>query len=287
MKKYLFYTPVILAFLSAGCIEAVKGVTTYGPSAIKLSAGAAKAAKPVSDIEEYYIGRSVAAKILAFYPVSADEELTQYVSLIGMSIAINSERPETYGGYHFAVLETDELIALACPGGIILVSKGLISLTRNEDEVAAILAHELAHVYHQDGVNAIKSSKWSKVLTIVGSAAAQQLGSEEFAQLAQAFESSIEDVVETLVVKGYSREQEYMADKTAMTLLLNAGYDPAAMKNLLDNYKSVDAREENGILKTHPGTDDRIVAVAKELKSLKADTSGKTLRKARYNNVIN
>ena len=83
MKKYKFYyMAIFLVFFSTGCIEAVKGVTTYGPTAIQLAAGTSKATRPVSDSEEYFIGRSVAVKILGIYPLSTDEELIQYVNLI-------------------------------------------------------------------------------------------------------------------------------------------------------------------------------------------------------------
>ena len=59
---------------------------------------------------------------------------------MGQAVAQKSTRPNTYKGYHFAVLDTQELNAFACPGGIIFVTKGLIQTCENEDQLAAVLA---------------------------------------------------------------------------------------------------------------------------------------------------
>jgi hypothetical protein len=115
-----------------------------------------KAAREISDEEEYFVGRAVAARIISSYPLSVDESLTVYINKVGQAVALHSEKPYTYGGYHFALLDSDEVNAFACPGGTILITTGMLKTVRNEDELAAVLAHEIAHVNNRDGIAAIK-----------------------------------------------------------------------------------------------------------------------------------
>ncbi len=117
----------------------------------------AEASKDITPSEEHYIGRAVAATIISKYPLLQNPALNSYLNKVGLLVAAASDRPETYGGYHFAVLNSDEPNAYACPGGIILVNKGLLKQIKNEDQLAAVLAHEVAHVAHRHGIGAIKN----------------------------------------------------------------------------------------------------------------------------------
>ncbi len=76
--------------------------------------------------------------------------------MLGQSLVIFSDRPETFGGYHFLLLDSNEINAFAAPGGLILVTRGMLQCCANEDELAAVLAHEIAHVEKKHGLTAIK-----------------------------------------------------------------------------------------------------------------------------------
>ncbi|MCK7489338.1 MAG: hypothetical protein MZU79_03115 [Anaerotruncus sp.] len=82
-----------------------------------LASSTAKAARPISDEEEYYVGRAVAARILSTYPLLNNTALTEYVNLVGMTVALNSDKPLTHGGYHFAVLDSPGAQCLCRAGG--------------------------------------------------------------------------------------------------------------------------------------------------------------------------
>lgn len=263
MKKITLLPILCLFVFISGCLGALKATTEFGVPAIKVAEGAAKAARPISDSEEYYLGRSVAANIMGLYKLSDDPELLKYVNLVGKTVALNSKKPETYGGYHFAILDSKEINAMACPGGIIFVTKGLIGLTKSEDELAAVLAHEIGHIINKDGVNAVKSARWTQALAVLGSVAAQQYGSEGFGQLVGLFEGSVEDVVKTLVVNGYGRTQELEADKAAAEILASSGYDPEALTRVLEYYRQREGSDNTGFFKTHPGTSERIYSLEK------------------------
>ncbi len=113
----------------------------------------------ISEEEEYYIGRSVAALILSRYQPLANPGLSQYVNTLGQAVALSSDRPETFAGYHFQVLDTDEVNALAAPGGMIFLTKGLLKRCPDEETLAAILAHEIGHVAAKHGLQSIKKSR--------------------------------------------------------------------------------------------------------------------------------
>ena len=103
---------------------AITSVPAGGTGMVSTGIGAAR---PLSDEEEYYVGRAVAARITSTYPLYRNKRLTDYLNLIGQTIALHTEKPTTFGGYHFALLDSPEINAFACPGGIILITRGMLS----------------------------------------------------------------------------------------------------------------------------------------------------------------
>jgi predicted Zn-dependent protease len=232
--------------------KAISVGTKAGQKAVAASRG-------ISDSEEYYIGRAVAARLLARNSLSQNRDATMYVNEVGQAVARKSSMPRTYRGYHFGILETSEPNAYACPGGIILITRGLIKECQNEDELAAVLAHEVAHIAHKDGVKSINKARWTEVLTSTGAEAAKQYGGGVAGSLVSMFESSIDDVFKTIVVNGYSRGAEENADREAVTTLTRAGYNPAALAAILGRLSSRGGG--GGIFRSHPLTSQRVDAV--------------------------
>ena len=241
--------------------------TSVASIAVKTTVKAAEASRPINDSEEHYIGRAVAARVLGSNRLFQDPQLTLYVNEVGQAVARKSPRPSTFRGYHFAVLDTSEPNAFACPGGIIFVTRGLVQTCASEDELAAVLAHEVAHVANKDGVNSISKARWTEVLTTLGTETAKQYAGAG-GQLITLFEGSIDDVFKTIVVNGYSRSAEEAADAQALKTLREAGYDPGAMASLLTKMLAKQGGA-TGIYKTHPPTGERLAKV-------KAQTPGGT-----------
>ncbi|RJR47922.1 MAG: peptidase M48 [Deltaproteobacteria bacterium] len=233
--------------------------TSVASIALKAAPKVAAASREINDSEEYYVGRAVAARILGTNKLVTDQQLTLYVNEVGQTVARKSTRPNTFKGYHFAVLDTSEVNAFACPGGIIFVTKGLVQTCATEDELAAVLAHEVAHVANKDGINSISKARWTEVVTTIGTETAKQYAGPG-GQLVTLFEGSIDDVFKTIVVNGYSRGAEEAADAQAVTTLRNAGYDPGALASLL-NKMMAKGEGGTGIYKTHPPTADRLAKV--------------------------
>ena len=207
---------------------------------------------------EYYIGRSVTATILTKYQPFSNEALNLYVNEIGQALALYSKRPETFGGYHFLVLDSDEVNAFAGPGGLITLTRGMLRCCRTEDALAAVVAHEIGHVEHQHGLRAIKKSRWTGAFTTVVVEAGKSLGSADLAEATKAFEGSISDVTQTLMNSGYGRAAEREADASAVAILRAAGYDPHALVDMLEQMKAYVKPGGLGFAKTHPAPQDRI-----------------------------
>ncbi len=257
-------------FILIGCAQVVQVGTTVGQGMgqiskedkekiDRLALQTEKAIRPMNEQEEYYVGRAVAATILGQYQLYRNERLTRYLNEVGQAVALASSRPFTYGGYHFAVLDADEVNALACPGGIIFISRGMLKKAQNEEEVAAILAHEIAHVSHKDGLGAIQNARWAEVVTALGTEAARKLSGAELGKLVSLFEGSVNDVAKTLLVNGYSREQESAADLSALSYMNRIGYDPNGLADYLEKLaREQRAGANKGFFGTHPGMQDRL-----------------------------
>jgi len=234
-------------------------------SAVKVGTAAQKASQDITPEQEYYIGRAVGANILGKYRPVNDKRLNTYVNYVGLAVAGASDRPDTFGGYHFLVFDSPEINAFACPGGLILVSRGLVGLCQNEDDLAAVLAHEVGHVQYQHGLGAIGQSRIIDLLRVTGAEGFKQFGSGQVAQMETIFAGSIGDVVETLAVTGYSKGQEKEADLAAVAILGRVGYDPQGLARVLQAMKNVRGASEEGFFKTHPDPDERLESIAEAL----------------------
>lgn len=268
-------TASLIALTGCRSFDVSSAVSLATTSAVNI----AQASQTLSPEQEYYLGRAVGARILAKYPLLDNWKLTEYVNNIGQTLVLFSEQPVTHGGYHFAVLDTMEKNAFACPGGMILITKGLIMTAQNEDELAAVIAHEIGHIVHRDGVSSIQQSRMTEALTRTGTQAAATYGGSTVATLVSVFEGSIDDVFKTIVVNGYSRSQELAADEAALSYLAKAGYEPSAVKTLLEAMKQGTG---GGMLSTHPGTDDRIAEVIKKMPATPPNPVAFEARKARF-----
>jgi beta-barrel assembly-enhancing protease len=236
--------------------------TDQASSINKSSTAVGRAFDKLTPQQEYFIGRSVAASILASYAPYDREAANRYLNTIGQALALASDKPETFGGYHFLIMDTDEVNAFAAPGGLILISRGMLRCCRSEDEVAAVLAHEIGHVQLEHGLRAIKKSRWTSAFTILGAETAKSLGGQQLAELTTAFEGAIGDVTATMVNSGYARKLESEADAVAITILKRVGYNLAALSSMLTEMGKQLDHDERGFAKTHPAPADRIADIA-------------------------
>lgn len=215
-----------------------------------------KGFEDISESEEHYIGRAVAAQVLTRYKPLNDPGLNAYAQKVAQAVALASDRPSTFKGYHVQLLDTNEVNAFAAPGGFLFVTKGLLKLVKSEDELACVLAHEVAHVAKRHGLKTIQTSRLTSAFTILGSEAAKNYTPQQVSQLTTAFEGAVEDVVNKLVVNGYSRDKEFEADKFGAKFAREAHYDPGALKTFLARLEKAQG-DGGGMFKTHPAAAKR------------------------------
>lgn len=238
---------------------------------VKTSAAVRSTFSDITEEEEYYIGRGVAALVLAQYPVYHNDGLTRYINTVGQSVVAFSDRPETYAGYHFVILDSDEVNALAAPGGFVFVTRGLLRRCTNEEMLAAVLAHEVGHVAAKHGLQSIKKSRLIDAFKLIGQQAAERYGPEQLSQLTTIFEGALGDVVDTLIIRGYDRKYEYEADDMAVKYVAASGYSPQGLSDFLQTMVGDHGAEQGkGWFKTHPSAGERVDRVKAKITSMGA-----------------
>ncbi len=142
----------------------------------------------------------------------------------------------------------------------------MIRITENEDELAAVLAHEVAHVVESHGLQSIRTSRITAALTSAAITGAQFATSEEVAELTEVFEGTIDDVTQTLFTAGYSRSSEREADQGAVKILRRSGYSPSALVSFLERMEQRWEPDGPGLARTHPSPSDRLEDVHEVLR---------------------
>jgi beta-barrel assembly-enhancing protease len=255
-----------MAQLGTSIAASTGAINAQQAASINRSAAAVeKSFEDITPEQEYYIGRAVGANVLRDYKPYDKEAAAKYLNFMLKALSQVSNRPETFGGYHVLILDSDQINAFAAPGGFIFVTRGMLRCCATESALAAVLAHEVAHVQFEHGLKAIKKDRLTSALTILGTETAKTLGAQELKDLTTAFEGSITDVTRTMVNSGYSRESEEEADGGAVDILTKAGYNPAGLVDMLQEMKKRLKPGGPDFAKTHPDPDYRIGVVRKKI----------------------
>ncbi len=240
-------------------------ITGAQADSIRKSARAvARSAEEFTPEQEYYIGRTVGAVVLTRYKAYDQAAANRYVNILGQTLAQASDLPSIFGGYHFLVLNSDDINAFATPSGLVFVTRGLLRCCRSEEALAAVLAHEIGHIQLRHGMQAIEKARVTEALTTLAAEGAKTLGSSQIASLTQTFEGAITDITSTLINNGYARTSEFEADRAAAALLRRVGYDPNGLIEMLTVMGRNLKPGGYDFSKTHPAPNDRIAELRKE-----------------------
>ncbi|MGP8269496.1 MAG: M48 family metalloprotease [Terracidiphilus sp.] len=166
------------------------------------------------DKEETRIGDELAARYVSFDPpqTSAAQELERYVSQVGERVAAHTRRRLNYR-FHL-IADPDFINAFALPGGHVFIGMGLIGQMTSEDELAFVLGHELEHIDHYHAAERVQIE-----------ARLRNLNLDVVAAIAQ--------IPMSLWQAGYSKEQEFEADREGLRLSVVAGYSPQGAVKML------------------------------------------------------
>lgn len=209
--------------------------------------GATFAVHAQSDEEK--VGRAAAAQVLGAAQLLPVPEAQRYLNLVGQSVA-------QYGGsnykWRFGVVRSEAINAFAMPGGYILVSSGLLKLLTSEDELAFVLAHEVAHVSRRHHYQVVQRQRLAEQAAR-GLQAVSQDG--DTAKLAHASGQ--------IYARGLDKGAEFESDRLGAEFMARAGYDPAAVLGVLEalqRFKGEDPRAAL-LFSTHPSPADRMEAL--------------------------
>ncbi len=241
MKKYIWL--VIFVFFS-GCMS-----TQYN------RATGQHERTLYSTEKEVRMGAKISKKIIKKYGLCEDEEVQKRVKGIGAKLAAVSDRDDLK--YHFAVIDDEEVNALALPGGYVFVSSGLVEAADSDDEIAAVVAHEIGHVAAKHSMKQLQGEylfTFLTALTMIGNSDRNVQSGSNFTYIS--------------LMMQYSREYEKEADKLSVRYLKRAGYDPNAALAMLDKLEAIDEKRPSRVytyFKSHPPHDMRQALIRKEI----------------------
>ena len=168
----------------------------------------------ISQKQEIEMGQQVAQQLENHYGLVQDDEIQDRVSRISQKLLANGTRPGLT--YTFKVLNTPDVNALACPGGFIYVYKGLLDYMTSDDELAAVLGHEIGHIEKRHTVHQMEQQMALSLLTLLAGVASGDPGAGMV----------LASTASQALMAGYSRKDEREADQEGFRLSTLAGYNP-------------------------------------------------------------
>ena len=266
---------IVLAILVAVCVPAQAQFGNFLKNldvnkVIDAGKKVVEANKEYTQEEEVQLGEGLTAGLLGAAPLLKNDAVQRYVNRVGRWIASHSERPDL--PWTFSVIDVDTINAFAMPGGMVIISNGLLKRLQSESELAGVLGHEIAHVVQKHQLKAIQSGAWADVAGMVGQEVVNQKiarsGGDAFGLKSAAASQGLEIAKNGFFVKPLDRSLEYEADRMGVVLATRAGYDPYGLVSVMQMLAQVKGGDEAGILSTHPSPTDRIAELEKVVPAL-------------------
>jgi len=205
--------------------------------------------------KEIKIGDAIAAQVEKNLPLSTDVEANERVQRVLEGIAAVCDRQELV--YTIKIIDEDKLNAVSLPGGYIYIYKKLLDKLTTDDELAAIIGHEIGHIAAKHAMKRLQGSYAYVLLTVLAASSGN-------AQVAQGVQTAYMSLF-----LAYSREDEFQSDELGIKYMKKAGYNPEAMLTVLKILQDEERREplrELSYWRTHPHLGERIAATNKTIK---------------------
>ena len=212
---------------------------------------------------ESRMGRLYAQEIEKSAPLIADPTVNEYVNRIGQKIVTNSDCqqlfPTSQQPFTIKVIDSAQINAFALPGGFLFVNSGLILHAGSEAELAAVMAHEIAHLCAHHAAREMTRMGYAQLgaipLIMVGGWAGGGLSVASGIALPAAFLQ-------------FSREFEEQADYLGVQYLYRAGFDPRAYISCFERVQALEKQNPGAVAKLfagHPQTPERILRTRQEI----------------------
>ena len=228
-----------------------------------------KELKPASSVEnipkakDIEIGRKVAAEAEQQYPVINNPELQAFVDRIVKTLGTQPAAD----GYPYTIkpIYDDSINAFAYPGGAMFIHTGLIKAADNEDQIAGVLGHEMAHVALRHGMaGMVRAQKTQTIAGIGGALAGIFLGGGALGSLAQA---GIGLSAQSVLLKN-TRDAETQADLLGTRMMNEAGYNPIEMARFFEKLEGDGGSRAPQFFSDHPNPGNRVKSVEDEIQLL-------------------
>lgn len=241
-----------------GALSAARGLLSRAgldglarPAARVADRAIGKSDQEIAD-EERALGPAVTGRVLGVAPLWDDHAAQRRVNLVGRWLASQTSRPVL--PWTFGMIDDGEINAFAAPGGYVLLTRGMYELLADDAELAAVLAHELAHVVQRDHFEVIRKQQ-------VREAGKDAVMAEIATPAAAAYARDYVDAHGAAVLlTSLDREAEYRADHAAGVYLERAGFDPLALYSVLQKMAALGQRPARlaQLYRTHPPLDERL-----------------------------
>ncbi len=229
----------------------MRTITGIALSLLLLASGA-RAGDLGGDVERG-LGKMVAEDLESTYGVVDDPLLNGWVNRLGQKLASVSGRSNLK--YQFKVLDSDEINAVAAPGGFVYVNRGTLAFVKSEDELAAVLGHEVGHVAGRHAMKQLGAQVLG-TLALIGFRAAHM---ETL--------STVGGIAGGLAMLKFTRDEENDADRRGLRNAVNSGYDGKAMIRFFEHLDATEKERPSKLevyFLTHPPTPERIKRIEKE-----------------------
>ncbi|HZN24199.1 MAG TPA: M48 family metallopeptidase [Burkholderiales bacterium] len=209
--------------------------------------------------QEVSLGRQLAPQMAAQMGGLSKSPAAERVRRIGQRVVERSSAVKTPYKYDFYVLADQRTVnAFALPGGQIFITEALLGLLNSEDEVAAVLGHEVGHVLARHSAEQLAKQQLTQQIigaVVIGS------GSYDAAQLA--------NLAGSLIHMKHGRNDELEADSLGLRLTREAGYDPRAMIAVMQVLeKASGGARQPEFASTHPSPANRIQRIREQLEKM-------------------
>ncbi len=210
----------------------------------------------IGTAEEIRLGREAAADLERRFGVVPDPAATERLTAIGQRLARVSGRPDL--PWRFRLLNVRAVNAISLPGGFIYVTRGMLAFISGDDELAFVLAHEVAHVNARHHVQLLEQHFFfTVVITLL-------FGGDTSA-------GRIADFVGFLLNRGFTRSLEFAADREGVLFAHRAGFRADAGLRFMERLQAAEGQDPSQfevLFRTHPGLADRILRVRQQLRTL-------------------
>jgi predicted Zn-dependent protease len=194
-----------------------------------------------------------------------DQKVQNQIKNVGSKLVNNSDAAKSEYQFNFHVLADDQTInAFALPGGQIFITVGLLKKLTSEDQLAGVLGHEIGHVIGRHSAQQMAKDELTNGLLGAAVAAASDPYSANNS-------GAIAQYVGKMITMKYGRDDELESDKFGVKYMLQSGYDPEKMIDVMEILKEASggADRPSEFQSSHPDPDHRIIEIKKALEQYK------------------